>query len=191
MAATTPPKKKSVADVLKKASRATKSVSICLAGDLVAEYEELTAELERITMAAPTTDRLSGGVKSDPQAVKVAKRIQELEAEMAESTVAFRFRALPAKQWSDLIAKHPDPKKERLVNQETFVPAAIAACCVDPEGMDDPEQAAELFDTLSAGQQDELFEGAWEVNQTGPFVAKSSSLASEVLRPSGTSSPTA
>ena len=192
MAATTPPKKKtSLDDVLKKASRSTKTVKICVAGGLSGEYEQLTAELEERTLTwSPNDQRLGGTMKQDAHSRELAERIQELEAEMAEATVKFTFEALPAKQWSDLLVSHPDKKREKLFDPETFVPAAIAACCTDPEGFDDPEKVAALFDALSAGQQGELFEAAWEVNQAGPFGRKSS-LASEVLRPSETSSPTA
>lgn len=190
MAATTPPKKKTIADVLKKAKPAQRSVEICVDGSVSAEHEELVAELEGLAVANPGAidPRLSG--PRDPAAVALAERVTALEAEMAEATVTFRFRALAAKPWSDLLAKHPDPKRERLFNPDTFVPAAIAACCIDPEGFDDAEQVAALFDALSAGQQTDLFEAAWEVNQSGP-KGQTSLLASALLQPSVTSSPTA
>ena len=189
MAATTKPKKK-VADVLRKATLATRTVSICVAGELAGEHEDLVAELEKLTIAAATAPARLGGNGKDPAAVAVAERIQVVEAEMAEATYDFRFRALSSKAWSDLLAAHPDPKRERMFAPDTFVPAAIAACCVDPEGMDDPEQAAALFESLSAGQQDELFSAAWEVNQTGP-KGQTSSLASALLLTTETISATA
>ena len=193
MAATTPPKKKklSVGEIAAKAKPMQRTVPICVAGDLSAEHERLTEELEEAVRTSTVHDPRLAGNDQDERQLEIARRIQELEAEMAESTYDFTFRALAPKAWSDLLAKHPDPKKERLFNQDTFVPAAIAACCIDPEGMDDPEQVAALFDALSAGQQGDLFQAAWEVNQAGPFVGKTSSLASAVLRLSETSSATA
>lgn len=183
------PKKKNVKDILAKAKPAERTVRICVAGDVSGEHERLSAELEDMARNAVVQDNRLGSKKDDAQ-LELARRIQELEAEMEEATYPFTFRALPSKEWSDLLAAHGDPKKERLFNPDTFVPAAIAACCIDPEGMDDPEQAAALFDALSAGQQGELFEAAWEVNQAGPF-GKKSSLASAVVHLSETSSAAA
>lgn len=190
MGAPSPAKKKiNVKDVTAKATALTKTVRICVAGELSGEHERLNAELEAALRDTAVTDARLGGSKDAAQ-VELAERIRELESEMDDSTFAFKFRAVKSKAWSDLLAEHPDPKRERLFNAETFIPAAIAACCIEPEGFDDPEAVAELFDALSAGQQGELFEAAWEVNQGGPLGVKSS-LASAVLQASETSSPTA
>lgn len=191
MAATTKPKKKkaSVDDILAKATAPERSVRICVAGQLSGEYEQTVAELEQVANDSVTDQRLSGG--GNPRRFELARRVRELEQEMEDATFTFTFRAVPAKQWSDLLAEHPDPKKERLFNPDTFVPASIAACCIEPEELaGDPEKAATLFDALSSGQQGDLFEAAWEVNQSGP-KGQTSWLASAVLRASEMSSGSA
>lgn len=146
-------------DVIAKATPVERIVPVCVAGKLAGEYEQLKVELDRASGAA----RLGGG-----PAVEITKRLVALEAEMREATYNFRFRALSARAWSDLIAAHPDKGGKRLFNVDTFPPAAIAACCVEPAGLDDPDKVAALLASLSTAQQGDLFDGAWEVNTSAP-----------------------
>lgn len=175
----------SIDDVIAAASPVERVVSVCVAGKLVGEYEQLKRELEN----SPGAGRLGSSTRT----TDIQARLVELEAEMQAATYDFRFRALPAKKWSDLLSAHPSKDKNRLFDVDTFVPAAIAACCVEPAGMDDPEKVEALVASLSTAQQGELFDGAWEVNTSAPkglnsftasaalrdFVKNSSSAASE------------
>lgn len=176
----------SLDDIIAASSPAEQLVSVCVAGSMVAEHQRLEAELER-AQAADVTDGRLGAVS---QAPKLAKQISDLQARMREHTYTFRFRALTPKAWSDLVAKHPDPDGKRLFNIDTFPQAAIGACCVEPEGMDDPERLGKLLEVLSPAQQSDLFDGAWNANQTAPKELTSYA-ASAVLRSYETSSSTA
>lgn len=179
-------RKPALDDIIGAATPAERLVSVCVAGALVAEHQQLERELERAQQTEVAQKRL--GQKSPAQ--EVAARIEKLQEQMREQTYTFRFRAISAKAWSDLIAAHPDPSGKRTWNNHTFVPAAITACCVEPEGMDDPERVGKLLDVLSPAQQDDLFMGAFEANTTAPTVPFSYA-ASAVLRNSVTSSDTA
>src|SRR5690606_3041505 len=138
----------SLDDVLAAASPVERVVSVCVAGKLIGEYEHLKTKMER-------------GFQSLGGNAKLRDQLAELERKIDAATYDFRFRALSPKAWSDLVAQHPDKSGNKLFNIETFPTAAIAACCVEPEGMDDPEKVAALLDKLSTAQQAELFDAAW------------------------------
>lgn len=173
-------------DILGQVQRAERVVPICVRGDLMARHQELEME----AVAAEDDDLNQSRLGSEAKAPKVAKRIKDLEAEMRKYTYDFRFRAIRPKEWSDLIAKHPDPKGQLRVDLETFRPVAIAACCVEPDGMGDVEAVKGLLEELQAGQVDELFDAAWGVNQQTPGKANSY-IASSILQTSERSSTTA
>lgn len=147
-------------EVIANASRVERVVPVCVSGGLVAEHQKVSAELEE---AQVNPMRLG-----DNRLQKLQERLSEIEQEMRGYTYEFRFRALSAKGWSDLMAAHPDPEGQRVFNVETFPKAAISACAVEPEGMDDPEKVQQLLDILSPAQQGELFDGAWEANTDSP-----------------------
>ena len=182
MAAKKPP---SLEDIIASATPAERVVSVCVAGALIAEHQQLEHELDR-AQRADTRTRL-GQASAAP---KIAQQIEQLQERMRAQTYAFRFRAVESKVWSDLVAAHPDPAGKKIFNVETFPPAAISACCVEPDGMHDPERVAGLLKVLNPAQQDELFNGAWDVNTTAP-KEMTSYAASAVLRCSETSSATA
>lgn len=162
--------KKSFADVKKMARRTERSVEVCLDGALSAEVESVERELARL--GKWKSESLSD---VDPR-LEVQGRLDGLRAQQRESVYAFRFRALPARAYSDLVAKHPprpEDKAERLrFNVATFPAALISACCVDPEMTED--EAGELLDDLSAGQRDTLFAAAWTANEVAVSVPFSS-----------------
>jgi hypothetical protein len=150
----------SIDDVIADATPVERVVPVCVAGKLVGEYEQLKAELERVQGAI--TGRLGGSASRE-----IIARLRELEGQMKAKTYDFRFRALPAKGWSDLMSAHPDKAGKLRFNADTFPAAAILACCVEP-ALDDPAKAEALLASLSAAQQNELFDGAWEVNSSAP-----------------------
>lgn len=169
-------------DILGNVARAERVVPICVRGDLVAQVQEL--ELQAVT--AEDEDTNNGRLGSEAQAPKLAKRIKTIEAEMRKYTYEFRFRAVPPKQWADLLAEHPDKKGQLRVDYYSleFRVAAVAASCVEPEGMADVDGVRRLFAELQAGQCDELFEAAWGVNEQAGKGATSSFIASSILQTS-------
>ncbi|MGW4803006.1 hypothetical protein [Kitasatospora sp. NPDC004272] len=165
----TPPPAQDIKAIIKGARRREKTVPLCLAGDLVGEYEELERQLSDV--AALVGDSLAGSPR-----VSIAERMEELRAQMAEHLVLFRFRALDPRSWSDLLADHPGTAPEDVFDLETFGPAAIAACAIDPAMS--VAEFGELAEQLSTGQQRELMEAVWEINTTAVQKVPFSLLAS-------------
>lgn len=159
-------KKKSFADVKKMTRRTERTVEVCLDGALSAEVEHAERELARLGRWEPTT--LS---ESDPRA-ELRERLDRLRAEQRESVHEFRFRALSARDYSDLLSQHRPREEDKAdglrFNVETFPTALIAACCVDPEMTED--EAGELLEELSSGQRDQLFAAAWAANEQAVSV---------------------
>lgn len=154
---TNPP---AVADILGRIKRPEKTVSLCLAGDLQAELEDL----ERALAAA--RERPSGGTLAEsapPEARQIAQQIQDLQARMREHVTVFRFRGLSSKGYSDLVAQHPptaeDKEEASDVNWKTFAPGLVAACAVSPPMT--VEEAGQLADALTQAQWDALVVAAY------------------------------
>lgn len=161
-------------DVLAAAAPVTRTVPLCLAGDLQAEWEDL--ERQRRDLATRPADSLAGG---GGELREIAERMNTLREEMQAKTVTFRIRGLPKRRWSDLIAKHGPREQDRDegldYNAETFPVAALAACCVDPELSE--EQAARLVDDiLTNGQWALLWRAILEANNRAVDIPKSVSV---------------
>jgi len=153
-----------VAAILAQARRPERTLPLCLRGDLVAQWEALERDLE----ATPEATSLAGDGRQ-----AIAQQMQDLQEEMAASTVVFTVRALPRRRWTALVAEHPPRRddddvvvlSDRIgVNADTFAEVIIKECVVDP--VLEPAQLATLMDeVLSSSQYDSLFDAAWGVNR--------------------------
>lgn len=161
-----------ISDILKKAKRRQKSVFIALAGDRLAELERLEKELAGLGDAwAP------GSIAETDPRKQLAQKVSAARQAVRDSETEFRFEALGDKAWSDLVAAHPPKEKGHAFDPETFAPALIAACALDPVMTVD--QVKELFDVFNHAQRDALWQGAFDVNTeaTGiPFSLNASGI---------------
>lgn len=99
------------------------------------------ARLERQLIAAAEYDEQHNEPATAPV---VAAEIEKLEA--TAETRTFIVQALSDKAWSDLERAHPPGDGDHgRYNPDTFEPAAIAACIVDPPGA-----TVDLVDRLRA-----------------------------------------
>ena len=178
----------SAADIKARIRRPEKTVELCLAGDLQAQYEDLERELARARGKAPS-GTLAGGANSE--AAGIARSIQALQEEMREHTEIFKFRGLARRKYRDLVVAHP-PTDEQVeknpevdVNWDTFGVALIATCCYSHEMSE--EEVGELVDELTAAQYGSLFTAAQAVNVIGLDIPNSYT-ASAVLANSRKSS---
>lgn len=172
--------------LLAQARRPEKTVSLCLRGDLQAEFERLDVEHAKAVSSA--TDSLAGN-----GALAIAQEMEALRDQMAESTLTVTLRALPRAEYSALVLAHPERRDEagdpfpvdrdNGFNVETFYPALIRACVVDPE-LTETQWSTLLDETLSDRQFDELAYAAVGVNR-GPVSVPFSPAASRTLRTSG------
>lgn len=145
-----------LAALLDSAALPEKTVEVCLRGDLVAQVEDAERELRDVRTNAQTM--------ADRGAARVlAERIQALREEMQSSSVVFRLRGLTRQGWTALLTEHPPRPGEQTdktlgYNTDTFFPALIRACLVEPELND--EQWEQLDAVMSAAQFDDLADAA-------------------------------
>lgn len=164
-------RQRSVKELVAAAKLREATVVLCFAGDLQGRAEELQQQLAEVS-----TDWAAGSLADvDPRAA-IAEELAAVRAELEAERAEFLIRALPSRQWSDLLARHPAKDSAGVFDVETFPQAAIVACCADPAMTAD--EYAELSQVLTGAQEAELFDAVWRVNtQTQvPFSLGSSAI---------------
>jgi hypothetical protein len=123
---------------------------------------------------------------------RFAEKIVALEQEIADAEKVFTFADIGGR-WLALIGEHP-PTKDQLEhdksldhNPETFPPAAIAECSVDPKLT--VRQVERLREKLRLVEWQKLWAAVLEAN-LGVAAAPKSLLAGAVLRMNGVSATT-
>lgn len=154
------------------------TTELCLKASLRARFDALGRELE-VAREKSKHATLAG----DPEVVDLANQMEDLREEMRQYTVTIRLRALPKRAWQSLVDQHParegvDPSD---YNTETFPPAALAACSMEPKIS--LEKAGMLIDRLSAGQWSSLWQAVLGLNIYEPDIPFSAT-ASQVTRAS-------
>lgn len=176
-------------DVRSRVKPRTASVRVLLgAADLPDRYEALDVELIRLTKGSDTLDA-AGEIAS------ITDQMSELQAEMDAATMEFKFKALPRSAWRKLVSEHPPSRELQKKNPraefapETFIPAALAASCIDPAMT--VEEAEELVGAddreglLSEAQFNDVWICCYSVNVRSDIPK--SDLASRFLRLNGAS----
>lgn len=148
-----------ISELLAGASPREVTVQVCLAGDVGAELEALEAELGQLGEWHSTS---LGEVNP---AYDLQERITVARERAREAAVEFRFRALGHRAYSNLLAAHPAPEgsKGQPYDAGTFLPAVLAACCVEPTLT--PAQVDRLLDVVNDGTARTLFAAALAVNE--------------------------
>lgn len=164
----------SIDDILGQIKLPERIYNLCVRADLRGEWEQAEQTLAAAEVEA--RDSLAG---MSAAGKAIAKRLRELEAQMAEHTVPIALRALTHRALSDLLAAHPPREDEASFNVDTFGVGLLAACAVNPAMTE--EQAGQLIDRLTHGQWDDLFNTMWALNRSSVDVPKSRR-ASEALR---------
>ena len=182
-----------VDDVLGAHRPVTRSVRVIVDGGILAELDRLEAALE----SAVDTDRR---LNRKAEAPAIAEQIRVLHQQGNDSAVTFTFQSVGRKLWSDLQASHP-PTQDQIDesssrdeqppdwNPETFPAAAIAASCVDPDGMT-VVKAQRIVDDWSMAQVNQVWQGCLSAN-IGAADIPFTSPAFDVLRRFGGSWTTA
>jgi hypothetical protein len=156
--------------------RPTRSIEICLKGDLVADWEAAERELNRAR-----EEQRSASSKEAPGLGSLIEQVRALEAQMREHTETWVLRAMPRHKFRALVAAHqprkgddgePIAEDARLgLNRATFFPELIKATVVTPE-LDDEDWAWLLGDeaagedgVLTDRQFGDLEDASWFVNR--------------------------
>lgn len=170
--------------LLNKARLPETTVSVCVRGDLQAEWDRLNEELIRIRAAS---GRKMAGNSDESE---LSARVREVEAEMQSSVIEITLRALPQPDWRRLVKNHPPRKgveedKAAGLNVEAFLDDLVCRCVVAPEMPAD--RITQLLGVLSPGQYDKLTGAAWSINRRDVDVPFSP-LASQAITNSGETS---
>lgn len=122
--------------------------------DLQIRYDELQGELRA---ARRRSDSISNGFSAE-----LERQVAELEAEMAEALIEYRFKNIGHRAWADLLAEHPPSEEQRAANRladhnpDTLKPAVMAKACVEPDGA-----TVAFFNRLSEVYSPDQFEVLW------------------------------
>lgn len=146
--------------LLEQAKPRTKRVRLCLDGEALAASEDAQAAVDEAQRADMTSTSLSD---TGPARVREAKAAAEAaEAAVDAASTDFVVKGLPKTQYQKLVAAHPSTEDDEMWNADTFPEALVRACLVEPEvASDDP-----LFDVLTPGEADRLFNLAWQACTT-------------------------
>jgi hypothetical protein len=130
-------------DIKKLASRPSRVVSLCLAGELVEQIDDLERQLVEAGAATSLAE------VSPKRAI--AEQIVALQEQMRESTIDFHLRALPAREWSVFLADRPERKENEPASEWEprifgWQAEMVSRSCVDP--VMGVEQVGELVDLL-------------------------------------------
>lgn len=141
-----------------------RTIRVCLAADLVAEWEELDRQRKEVARTDSLADP-AGGINAS---------MEKLREEMTAHTVLFRLQALPKRRWRELFAAHPPRKDEKGepirrdvmlgVHYENFFDALLKESIVDPK-LDDETLTLLLEEKLTDRQWEELTDVAWNLNR--------------------------
>ena len=147
-----------ISELLEQASPREVTVRVCLAGDAAGELEALEQKLGQLGEWQPTS------LGQTNPAYELQERIDAARQRVREASVEFRFRALGHRAYSNLLAAHPAPEGvEEPYDAGTFLPAVLAACCVEPSLT--PAQVDRLLDVVNDGTARTLFASALAVNE--------------------------
>ena len=139
--------------------RPTRTVSVCLDGDLTAEYELAKAKLAAEQKASKSDTRLNS------PASQWEKKHAELFAAQQEQTLTFTLRGLPRNVWDALKNDHPARKDNDLDDQFGFDTSMVFEKAMLAEGtIDSVMQGSEPVEfTVEdwAGISDDLTDGQW------------------------------
>lgn len=147
--------------LLNGAKRPEKRIPLCLRGDLQAEWEALHEEAGKALVA-------SGRKLADKADPELSARIVAVEEEMAAHTLEVTLRALPRREWLELVRDHPERPgdagdKELGVNRDTFFDALVSRSIAAPEMTGD--QKAQLLEIVTDAQHGRLVSAAWDLNR--------------------------
>lgn len=137
------------ATLLQQATPRTKTVRLCLRGDLLSELEDARAALLEAERASSGSASLSG---ESEDVTLLRKRVDEARGHVEQAAVAFTVKGINRAVYAALEAKHPDPKGDGW-DMATFPEALIRECLVSPVvAADQP-----LVEALTYGEFDKLF----------------------------------
>lgn len=143
----------------------TRTVRLCMRGDLAARYAQLQGVLDAAKEAAE-----NGTGRFDDGAEEVAARaeMQELAAEMEQYTLTLTMQAVSRGEYRRIMAACPPKEGDETDavlgwDREKFPRDLVRRCIADPKLSD--EQFARLMDAVTDRQYENLTDAAIAVNR--------------------------
>lgn len=103
----------------------------------------------------------------DAAKLLAAKSLREASIAVAVNsdggTAELKFQALPRREYRVLLDEHPPDTEGADWNPDTFPPALIAACSLDPKLT--LEQAGEMWEEWEAGEMGRVFMLCFQLNE--------------------------
>lgn len=130
--------------------------------------QALRDEHDRLDALLPTLT--SDTIDTHPDRRATAERLAEIESEIADAVVEFRFKAIGHRAWADLMRLHPPTKQQLAVdrkldhNPDTFPYEAIAASCVSPSMTADQVRELERSEAVDVQSWMELWSACIRAN---------------------------
>ena len=153
-------------------------VPVCGRPGLIAEHAQVEAEI--------AGHHVHGNLGGPPQ--ELLDRLAALEAEIEASVMIIKLRAIANRPWADLLAAHPPTTEERAqgfgAHPDTFEPAALAACAVEPTFT--VEQAERMANTIPRSEWAALTDAVRRLHEDRSTAPKS--LLLSALRPASVAS---
>lgn len=158
------------------------STELCMRPDLLEAWEQADEALTTARTADAGSGRLAdGGVSQKTK--RAAKKVKDLEKEIAANAIKFHFRAIPNYQWRELCDKHAPRENNRIdafygYNRDAVLDDAVRLCLTDP--VFDDASWGEFLKVCNPSEWAELREMVEMVNR-GVTAPPKSQLASQVL----------
>lgn len=158
------------------------TVKVCLRPDLIDAHNQANERLQSARKSGSKSGRLAS--KTTDEERELAKRVRDIEDQLADATVEFRFRGMSPRTWQELLDEHPPRQDNQLdlmygANRASHPRAAVRASIIEPEWDDD--SWSELLDIVNSGQWEELTAAMRQVNRGVVDDAPFSELASLIL----------
>lgn len=172
---------RTLADLRKLAKPVTASVTLQLDGSLAAQQAEVRRRLVAARQAAAQAMEVSedlGASLAEPatrpqdQVVQLEAQLEELEQAGQNTVATFTAQAIGQLAFEELALANPptaqQAKDDLRWNPDTFGPALVAACMVDPEMT--AQEAQQVWREWSPGVVNRLYRLCWDVCQTAPVA---------------------
>lgn len=167
------PRKKSIDQLLDEAQLPRRAVSVCLRGDLIAEFQRLQDQLDQHNEQKAKDKRLAGSKAG----AGIAEKMEKLRDQMRASSIELTVEAFPGTEWRALKGDHPmpdEPSPHDMVvraNAQTLFNDAVPKAIVEPELTD--EQWAKLDKKMPDGEFQRLVDAVYDLNESAVVVPKS------------------
>lgn len=177
-----------IEEILKRRSPPTVSIRLPLDQKLMDSFKHLEREAGKTQVAAERTNDREVHLRAQ----ELNRQLESMREQIEDSRATFVFQGIGRLEYNELLEQHPPRPEDKEggfeFNPETFGPAIIAACAVEPELT--LEQVEHIWRDWTDAECVKLFNAAYESNKVVrdvPFTVAGIA----TTRPSGPNSDSA